>query len=200
MKKTAAILLLIIISAVFSPAEETVSFGISAAFGGRYDPVRMCAGSPAGVPGGPAGEFFAFIFEYRFGEKFGIGLYLPIARPILFAAAFQMLQFLPEISFTYHLPLPNTNRIELVGILGTGVSLHYGPDYRSDLENRGENFFASGPRVSLLIGPAFMVGKRGMIIVGIKPYFEYLKAVDGGTEGPVIGGEADVQFRILAGG
>ena len=173
---------------------QQVNIGISAAFGGRYDPVRMCVGSPAGVPGGPAGEFLALLFEYRLGKTLGIGFYLPVARPILFAAAFQMLQFLPELSVIFHIPLPASRRVELVTILGAGATLHYGPDYMSDMENRGEDFFASGPRISVLFGPLFHLTDHLHLIVGVKPYGEYLYSLDG-TNGLVLGGELDVQLR-----
>lgn len=37
---------------------KPVTFGIHLLGGGRYDDVRMCVGSPPGVPGGPIGEIY----------------------------------------------------------------------------------------------------------------------------------------------
>lgn len=167
------------------------NLGPSLALGARYDPVRMCVASPASFPGGFAGEFLGLTFEYRFNKAVGIGGYLPIARPILFGAAFNMLQFLPEAVITFHIPIKKP--IEFVFQQGIGASLHYGPDYHSDQNNKGPSFFAAGPRVSLLFGPHITIKKNYIIIIGLKPYFEYL--FSDRIHGPVGGCELDIQFR-----
>jgi len=172
---------------------ENFNFGLSIAGGGRYDPVRMCIASPAGFPGGPAFEFLGLVCEYRFNKIIGVGAYIPVGRPILFAAAFHMLQFLPEF-FVLSIHIPVYKIFEFVFNIAHGISLHYGPDYRSDINNRGPSFFAAGPRFSILFGAHITIKNRFILIIGAKPYFEYL--VSRYIQGPVAGGELDIQFRF----
>jgi hypothetical protein len=193
MKKTIFILILLLpaLFSVYAADERSFSLGLSMAAGGRYDNVRMCIASDAGVPGGIAMEPFGLVFEYRFNENFGMGGYLPIGRPILFAVVPEMLQFLPELVFNIHIPIDET--MSLVFHPAIGASLHYGPDYNSDQENRGTEFFAAGPRISILSGIALHRNENNEFILGLKPYFEYL--ISDYRSGFVIGGEFDFQYR-----
>ena len=70
---------------------------------------------------------------------------------------------------------------------GIGISLHYGPDYKSDLSNPGESFFAMGPFLSWQTGIAFK--KEGVVksIPGLKAFYAPLFAKDRST-GTVLGG------------
>jgi hypothetical protein len=167
------------------------NLGASLAAGGRYDPVRMCVITPAGVPGGPAFEILAFACEYRFNWFIGIGGYLPIGRPIIFGTAFRMLQFIPEGVVSFHFPINNFFEILING--GFGGSFHYGPSFRSDFIYRGPSFFAAGPRFSCLVAAHFTVKNNFIFIIGLKPYFEYL--ISNVIHGPIVGGEIDFQFR-----
>ena len=195
--KKAILIIVLIIASVFSAYAayaEGFSIGVSVAAGGRYDNVRMCVGSPAGVPGGPAMEPLGLVFEYAFNDNFGMGAYIPVGRPILFGAGFQMLQFLPEVVFNIHVPITDTVSFVLHPAIGT--SLHYGPDYEYDMETRVDDFFAMGPRVSLLGGISLLRDGNHEFIWGLKPYYEYLFTSDpAGRNGFVVGGEFDFQYK-----
>ncbi len=165
--------------------------GISAAAGGRYDNVRMCIASPAGTPGGIAMEPAALVLEYRADNQSGFGVYIPVGRPLLFAFVPNMLQFLPE--FYVSLIFPINEDISFILHTALGGSFHYGPDYLSDQENRGPNFFAAGPRISLFAGIGFGSNLKHEFQIGIKPYFEYL--FSDYLSGFVVGGEIDFQYH-----
>lgn len=149
-------------------AEEgrKVTVGTHLLFGGRYDNVRMCVGSPAGVPGGPIGDLY---FDIRFptSPNGTLVLNIPVFRPILFAASFQMLQFEPQVTYEYLFTGSGGARPVLGG--GLGIVLHYGPDYLSSPTNRGPDFFAAGPLVSVSFGFRFS-GKSGSWTPGIKAF------------------------------
>jgi hypothetical protein len=133
------VVLLIIPTSVFA---QKVS--LHAMFGGRYDDLRMCVGSPAGVKGGPVGDIQLDIPIHQ-TEKQTIVLNLPIMRPVLFSLAFRMLQFEPELTF-------ETRTEKRVWGPGAGLSIHYGPDYRYDMDSRKDDFWAAGPFFSYLYG------------------------------------------------
>ena len=193
MKKVFFIIVLLSVIVFSAAAEDGSSFsiGVSVAAGGRYDNVRMCIASPAGTPGGMALEPVGLVMEYRFNERFGMGMYLPIARPIIFAVNTQMLQFLPELVFNIHIPVDEFKTIVIHPAIG--ASLHYGPDYLSDKENRGIDFFAAGPRISILGGIALHKNENHEFIFGLKPYAEFLFSEY--RSGFVAGGEIDFQYR-----
>lgn len=112
--------------------------------GGRYDNLRMCVATPAGVKGGPVGDVQLDIPLHQNGDR-RVMLNFPVMRPVLFGAAFKMLQFEPEITFeTVH-----GNRVFGPG---AGISVHYGPNYQSDLKHRSPDFWAVGPFLSYLYG------------------------------------------------
>lgn len=137
-------------------AQETVekgfSFGILYMAGARYDNVRMCVATGGGVKGGPVADIM-FLTKYTFTKKSSVMFNLPVMRPLLFGLAFQMLQFEPEFTFQYRKVL-NDDKALFTGP-GLGVSLNYGPDYRSDLKNKGDPFFAAGPLISWQSGLEF---------------------------------------------
>lgn len=178
-------LILIFISG--SLAQETtkggLSYGILYMAGGRYDDVRMCVASAAGVKGGPMADIM-FLTKYTFSEKSALTFNLPVMRPLLFGLAFQMLQFEPEFTFQYRKVL-NDSKAWLTGP-GLGVSLNYGPDYRSDLKNRGDPFFAAGPFISWQFGLEFR-GSQKTRVVGISVFYIPLTAKDH-SDGTVLGG------------
>lgn len=170
-----------------SLAQETtkggLSYGILYMAGGRYDDVRMCVASAAGVKGGPMADIM-FLTKYTFSEKSTLTFNLPVMRPLLFGLAFQVLQFEPEFTFQYRKVL-NDSKALLTGP-GLGVSLNYGPDYKSDLKNRGDPFFAVGPFISWQIGLEFK-GPQKMRVVGIRAFYVPLTAKDH-SDGIVLGG------------
>jgi hypothetical protein len=188
MKKTiwAISILISLIHGVYG--QESVknknSHGILFMAGGRYDNLRMCVGSPAGIKGGPMADI-QFITKHKLDENKTLTFNLPVMRPILFGLAFNMLQFEPEITLERHKFI--NEKIDLVTGPGIGISFHYGPDYKSDLDNPGESFFAMGPFLSWNTGIAFKKEGNVKSATGIKAFYVPLFAEDGST-GTVIGG------------
>lgn len=183
-------LVLMSIYPIQAQEERPVSFGFSIMFGGRYDDIRMCVASPAGVKGGMMADV-AFNTRINIRDNFAITFALPVMRPILFALAFQMLQFEPEVTFELKHVLKDG--LALVGGLGLGMSFHYGPDYKSDLEKRGESFFAMGPFISGLLGVGFpgITGKE--MILGVRAFYVPLFSKER-EPGTVIGGAVEGQM------
>lgn len=188
MKRTMLVLSILIslIQGVYGQNSETSknTYGILFMAGGRYDDVRMCVASPAGVKGGTMADIM-LITKHRLNENHSIAFNLPLMRPILFGIAFKMLQFEPEVTFEYNKLI--NEKIDLVTGPGIGISFHYGPDYQSDLDNRGESFFAMGPFLSWQAGIAFK--KEGAVksVAGLKAFYAPLFAKDR-TPGTVLGG------------
>jgi len=173
------------------------NIGIAFAAGGRYDEVRMCVASPAGFKGGPAFEFAAITYEKRINTSAGIGFYIPLARPILFASAFRMLQFLPEAVLSLY--GSSSRRARPVTDIAIGASLHCGPDYLSGNrpgETLGKWFFAAGPRMSVFTGFVLPLNNKAFLKAGIRPYAEFLYSSY--LQGFVFGGEAAVQTHFAA--
>ncbi|MCP4129801.1 MAG: hypothetical protein GY754_02175 [bacterium] len=151
-------------------------------FGGRYDNLRMCVATAAGKKGGPAADI-QFNIKYHFSESMALSFALPVLRPILFGALFKMLQFEPQFTLEFGFPIEE----DVLLILGPGLggSVHYGPDYNSDLNNRGDDFWAGGPMVSLLLGISYDgIGKKDT--VGVRGYYIPLISQDRSL-GTVIG-------------
>lgn len=169
-------LLLIFISNAFGQDVEPNEnpHGLLIMGGGRYDDLRMCVGSAAGVKGGPVADIM-YLHTRPFGDDRNLTLNLPVMRPILFSLAFEMLQFEPEITFEHKRTFGN---IELVTGPGIGVSLHYGPDYQSDLDDRGDSFFALGPFFSYKA--VIPVTKDGSFkkLAGLKAFYTPLFSQD----------------------
>jgi hypothetical protein len=181
----AASLILFLISGTFAQETEKKSFsyGILYMAGGKYDNVRMCVATGNGVKGGPIADFM-FLTRYNLSEKYSVTFNLPVMRPLLFGIAFQMLQFEPEFTFTYRKVLDESKAI--VTGPGLGVSLNYGPDYKSDLKHRGNAFFSAGPFISWQFGLEFK-GHQKTRSVGLRAFYVPLFANDH-PEGTVLGG------------
>lgn len=167
-----------------NPVLKKTTHGILFMAGGRYDNLRMCVGSPAGVKGGPVADIM-LIIKHPLDENHSITVNLPLMRPILFGLAFKMLQFEPEATIEYNKFL--FENIDLITGPGIGISFHYGPDYQSSLSDRGESFFAMGPFLSWQTGIAHK--KEGSIksAAGLKAFFVPLFAKDR-SSGTVLGG------------
>ena len=168
--------------------------GVKLRAGGRFDNVRRCVATSKGTPGGPAADISAFV-ELPAGGGNTVQIDLPIMRPILFAAAFDMLQFEPSATFKFHDP----NGGDIGWVLGPtlGMSLHYGPDYHSDL--KGRKFFALGPIIGGYAGLDFRRPNKAFNFeLGLTPYFIPLFGVDDSQnhKGIVVGGLLDAAFRF----
>jgi hypothetical protein len=188
MKKIIIVLLIVMSFYTFGDTDK-FSFGITVIAGGRYDNLRMCVASPAGVKGGPIADIF-LNFTFPVKEEFNIAIKLPVMRPILFAAAFKMLQFEPEVDFIFKKPI--NDNLKFIGSAGVGISFHYGPDYTSDRDNRGESFFAIGPMITGNAGFGFGSNKEQMLT--LKAFYVPLFSKDYDV-GTVIGGALD--YTIL---
>lgn len=172
--------------------ESSTTFGAKVMVGGRYDDVRMCVASDAGVKGGPIADIM-FLTRFEKKSNFAYVLEIPVMRPILFAAAFNMLQFEPQITAEFSKALNNNKNLVLGP--GIGVSLHYGPDYKSDFDNKGDSFFAVGPMVSLLFGVNYNKPENNRKVIGIRPFYIPLFSTDSRyPSGNVIGGVLEAHF------
>ncbi len=190
MKKYATILLFPIlftsVNITFAGDVKDVTFGIHFMVGGRYDNMRMCVASPAGAKGGPIADIM-FDTKFRVSDNLSIGFNLPVMRPILFAAAFKMLQFEPQFSFEFRKNIKDDR--DLVFGPGLGVSLHYGPDYKSDKDNKGDSFFAAGPFISGLFGYRFSGSSGKSKLFGVRAFYI-----------PLFSGESDLSPGTVFGG
>ncbi len=164
-----------------SEARKT-TFGFLVMGGARYDNVRMCAGSPAGVKGGPIGDVMLSI-NHSFNEKNSVVFNIPVMRPILFAAAHNMLQFEPEAIYEMHKIL--SDKKDFIHGPGVGFSANYGPDYKSSTENPTESFFAIGPIVNYQIGLEFKA--KHSHTIALKTFYTPLFSFDGHDNGHVVG-------------
>lgn len=191
MKKMILSLILtgLIITVISAETDREVSFGLHFLAGGRYDDVRMCVGSDAGVKGGPIMDIYADI-RLPVGDKDNLAINIPLMRPILFGAAFQMLQFEPQIFYEHHLGNPEKPHFVWGG--GLGVIFHYGPDYESSRENRGKDFFAWGPLFSGFAGRKFP-GEKNSWMPGIKVFYSPLLS-DGYDNGTVLGAALELHM------
>jgi len=196
------------IALVASPAgaapddPATATFvGVALRGGGRFDNVRMCVASPAGTPGGPAADVSLFV-DVPVGGAASVLVDLPVMRPILFGAAFRMLQFEPTVGLRFR--RDTGGRVGLVAGPTLGLSLHYGPDYRSapSGSGRGPSFLALGPQVGGFLGLHFPRPEgRFDLQLGVSPYVAALWGVNdpAGHRGVVAGGLLDVLLRLSTG-
>ncbi|MBK8808443.1 MAG: hypothetical protein IPO21_18155 [Bacteroidales bacterium] len=185
------ILVLLSITSV-AQDESKFNFGVKVMLGGRYDNVRMCVASKAGVPGGMVADVMLLV-RYQLQDNLHLTLEVPVMRPILFAAAFKMLQFEPQITLDYSKELNNGDFI--VAGLGLGTSFHYGPDYLSDQKNRNQSFFAIGPEFSALVAYRFSNDEGTPRIIGLRPFYIPLFSKEPGYEkGTVLGGVVDFGY------
>ena len=195
-----AALVLTSTSARAQPEDEAgrVVLGIKLSAGGRYDTVRLCVATGQDVPGGPAADV-SFFTEVSLGGRARLTFDLPVMRPILFATAFDMLQFEPEITLAFR--VRQGDDLDLWLGSGLGLSLHHGPDWHSPIEpaERRPAFFAIGPRASLYLGLGFpRPGEIFDFQLGLRPYVIALMGVDDPEDhrGPVLGGQLEGQLRF----
>lgn len=193
MKKYILLFLLFLSSILSVSAQESpeITIGVHLLAGGRYDDVRMCVGSPAGVKGGPIMDLYLDI-RFPLSNNDFIILNIPVMRPILFGAAFNMLQFEPQVTYEHRF---NKNEAPYVVVGGgLGIVLHYGPDYNSSPENSGPSFFAMGPLFTGSVGILFE-GNRGSWIPGVKAFYAPLFSPDYKT-GHIVGGGLELQYEF----
>jgi hypothetical protein len=177
-------------------ANDPALFGFKIRFGGRYDNVRKCVASTTGTKGGIAADISAFA-EFPTGKGTQLHIDLPVMRPILFAAAFHMLQFEPTVALRFI--DTSDNKIGWVAGPALGVSLHYGPDYNSEASGSGRtaSFFAMGPIVGAYAGLDFRrPGEQFNFQLGLSPYVIPLFGINDpqNHRGIVIGGLLDGSF------
>lgn len=182
-----------------SGARAPFVWGIKASAGGRYDDVRMCIATDPGFKGGAAAEVALFV-ELKISGTVSATIHLPVFRPLLFGAAFQMLQFEPDVFLTFRRELSGS--VDLLFGPTAGISLHYGPDYNSgpDEGQRGPSFFAVGPKLGAFVALDFKrPGRSFNFQIGLNPYAAPLFATDGPEfpDGIVVGGmlEGVLRFR-----
>jgi hypothetical protein len=180
---------------------RSLILGFKVRAGGRYDDVRMCVASPAGAKGGPAMDISLFA-EVGLTDKVSLDIDLPFMRPILFGAAFKMLQFEPSV--TLKIRKVTENGPDLVAGPTLGISMHYGPDYRSGPSGneRTDSFFALGPTVGGYLGLDFTrPDERFNFQLGLTPYVTPLFGIDDPQDhrGLVAGALLDGQFRFKSG-
>jgi hypothetical protein len=187
----AALVAAALLSAPNASADADYTIGIQLSVGGRYDDVRLCVASGEGTKGGPAADL-SFFAEFPVDDEIRVLVNLPVMRPILFGAAFGMLQFEPYATLLFRVP-GNSDFDFLVGP-SLGVTLHYGPDYVSEATPK---FFALGPTVGGYFGFDFIrPGELFNFQLGLHPYFTPLWGVDdpAGHQGFVVGGMLEGLF------
>ena len=178
-------------------AGDEVILGVKVRFGGRYDDVRMCVASDPGVKGGMAADI-SFFMDFGVREDWVIHVDLPVFRPILFAASFGMLQFEPAVTANYR--VRTRGAVDVIVGPTLGLSMHYGPDYRSSQSGsgRGPSFFAMGPTFGGYFGIDFVrPGEAFNFPLGLSPTVSPLFSIGDpdGHRGVVIGGLVDALFR-----
>ncbi len=185
------LLFIFLIGSLFAQTDihKSKSFGIMIMGGGRYDDLRMCVGSAAGVKGGPIADIM-FVTKYHKNANNALSINIPVFRPILFGTAFKLLQFEPEVNWEMYRTTKSGKRIFMGP--GLGLSFHYGPDYESDLDNRGEDFFAIGPMLNYSVGLSFNEERTKNL--GLKLFYIPLFGEDK-NNGTVLG--AAVQYYLI---
>jgi hypothetical protein len=177
---------------------RAVIFGIAIRVGGRFDNVRKCVASPTGTKGGPAADISVFA-DIAVSDRASLHIDLPVMRPILFAAAFKVLQLEPTVGLLFR--KVNDGAVDLVAGPTLGVSLHYGPDYTSERSGSGRkpSFFAMGPQLGGYFGLDFKrPDERFNFQLGVSPFVTPLFGVNDPEEhrGVVVGGLLDALFRF----
>jgi len=181
-----------------SNESRAVILGIAVRVGGRFDNVRMCIATPAGAKGGPSADVSLFA-DIGVSDSASVRVNIPLMRPILFAAAFRMLQFEPEIGLIFRKRTGGS--VDVVAGPTLGLSFHYGPDYLSERSGAGRrpSFFAMGPQLGGYVGLDFVrPEERFNFQLGLSPYVAPLFGVDdpGEHRGVVVGGLLDGWFRF----
>lgn len=176
---------------VTSSADKERAYGFKLMAGGRYDDMRMCVGSPAGVKGGPIGDIKVFM-KFRMSYDWSMTIGIPIFRPILFGAGFKMLQYESDVAMEYKVKV--SPKVDFVTGPGIGVSYHYGPDYESEKSGakRTDSFFALGPMVTYYTAFDFKWPKSYATRVGLQLFHVSLFRVDEFEYGKVFGGALEL--------
>ncbi len=179
-------------------ATDATTFGFKIRIGGRYDNIRKCVASTTGTKGGIAADISAFA-EIPVSNGTSIHVDLPVMRPILFAAAFHMLQFEPTVALKF--TDKSDNKVGWVAGPVLGVSLHYGPDYNSETSGPGRtsSFFAMGPILGAYGGLDLRrPGEMFNFQLGLSPYVTPLWGMGDpqNHHGIVAGGLVDGTFRF----
>lgn len=178
--------------------DDSFIIGVKIRAGGRFDNVRACVASPAGAKGGPAADISLFT-EIGVADNMAVHIDLPVFRPIMFGAAFKMLQFEPSV--TLKLRKVSGGKVDFVGGPTLGISLHYGPDYKSAAsgDNRTASFFAMGPTVGGYVGMDFKrPDKTFNFELGLTPFVTPLFGISDpeNHKGVVVGGLLDGAFKF----
>jgi hypothetical protein len=186
------------VSAQDNLSEDSVIIGFKISLGGRHDDVRMCVATPAGTKLGPAMDV-SFFAEFGLSDDVILSINLPVLRPLLFATKFDMLQFEPDATLKF--VVQQGDKMDLVAGPTLGFSLHYGPDYLSELDGdlRGPSFFALGPRVGAYFGVDFKRPDKPFDFqLGFSPYVTPLFSINDpdSHKGLVVGGSLDTLFRF----
>lgn len=177
----------------FAAENGYTSYGVNLMAGYRYDNLRLCVASGPGVKGGPIGDIMVNLRNHV-NEKNAFGFTLPVMRPVIFAAAFKMLQFEPE--FIYEHTTKINDRYGFVVGPGLGVSLNYGPDYKTDWRSANRiDFFSAGPFISSLFAVRFKSISNLNRIIGIRVFYIPLFTKDHGT-GTVAGAALETHFDL----
>lgn len=164
-----------------------VDGGITIRAGARHDTMRMCVATGADAPIGPAADISLY-GELGLTRSLALGYTLPVFRPLLFAGAFGMLQFEPDLALLLRLEGDGT-RDWVVGPM-LGASLHYGPDSGSSMAEQGPSYFAWGPLMGLYGGIRWLrPERRHELELGLSPYASHLvsEATDGWVMGAMVG-------------
>ena len=185
--------LIVLFCILFVYAGERQYLGIKVMLGGRFDNLRMCVASPPGAKGGPIADIM-LLYKVNVSDEVAMGVAVPVMRPILFGLAFRMLQFEPE--YIVEIKSKLTSDVNLVWGPGLGISLHYGPDYKSSKgDNDRRDFFAAGPFVSGLVGVQFQNRTQLNRVIGVRAFYAPLFSREYST-GTVAGAALEGQFDI----
>ncbi len=179
-------------------SSNTFIIGVKIRAGGRFDNVRACAASPPGAKGGVAADISWFT-ELGVADNMVVHIDIPVFRPIMFAAAFKMLQFEPSVTLKFR--SVSNGKVDFVGGPTLGISLHYGPDYKSAVKGDkvGKSFFAMGPIVGGYVGMDFKrPGETFNFELGLTPYVIPLFGISDPEHhrGVVVGGLLDNSFKF----
>ncbi|NLG17909.1 MAG: hypothetical protein GX556_11315 [Fibrobacter sp.] len=196
MKKIYGLFSMLLLVVISQNAGAENLFGLKIRLGGRYDNVRKCVASKPGTPGGIAADISAFA-EVPAGKGQALHFDLPLMRPILFAAAFHMLQFEPSVTMKFYSEPDNRTSWVFGPVLG--LSLHYGPDYKAEGPRSANRFFAAGPIIGAYAGLGRQNKSRPQgFQAGITPYLIPMFGIKDPEKhrGLIVGGSLDGTFFV----
>ena len=177
-----------------SPSHAKSGLGILFLAGIRYDDLRMCVATPAGVKGGPIADIMASV-HIPLDDHSSVGCNIPVMRPVLFGTAFHMLQFEPEFTLTYTSSGRFGHRFFIES--GIGPSFHWGPDYTTERDAKvRDNFFAAGPIISSLFGLRLPDPNERKGFLGLRLFYTALFSKER-PRGTVIGTAIEGGFNLF---